>query len=68
MVTVYITEDMPFDRAIKKFKKLCEKNGIFDEIRKRSYYVKPSQKRRNKSKEAQLRLLRELNEEEMPYM
>lgn len=59
---------MPFDRAIKKFKKLCEKNGIFDEIRKRSYYVKPSQKRRNKSKEAQLRLLRELNEEEMPYM
>lgn len=59
---------MPFDRAIKKFKKLCEKNGIFDEIRKRSYYVKPSQKRRNKSKEAQLRLLRELNEEEMPFM
>lgn len=59
---------MPFDRAIKKFKKLCEKNGIFDEIRKRSYYVKPSQKRRNKSKEAQLRLLREMNEEEMPYM
>ena len=64
MVTVYISEDMPFERAIKKFKKLCEKNGIFDEMRKRTYYVKPSQKRRNKSKEEQMRLLREMSEQE----
>ena len=43
---------MPFDVALRKFKKSCEKAGIVQEVRKREFYEKPAQKRQRKRKEA----------------
>ena len=43
---------MPFDVALRKFKKSCERAGIVQEVRKREYYEKPAQKRQRKKKEA----------------
>ena len=43
---------MPFDVAIRKFKKACERAGIVQEVRKKEFYEKPNQKRRRKKKEA----------------
>ena len=43
---------MPFDVALRKFKKSCERAGIVQEVRKREFYEKPSQKRQRKRKEA----------------
>ena len=43
---------MPFDVAIRKFKKACDRAGIVQEVRKREFYEKPNQKRRRKKKEA----------------
>ena len=43
---------MPFDVAIRKFKKSCDRAGIVQEVRKREFYEKPTAKRRRKKKEA----------------
>jgi len=44
--------EMPFDVALRKFKKACEKAGIVQEVRKREYYEKPAQKKQRKKAEA----------------
>lgn len=41
MVTVQVENDN-LERAIRKFKKEVEKEGIIDEYRRRQYFVKPS--------------------------
>lgn len=41
MVTVQVENDN-LERAIRKFKKEVEKEGIIEEYRKRQYFVKPS--------------------------
>ena len=35
---------MPFDVALRKFKKQVEKAGIIQECRKREFYEKPAQR------------------------
>ena len=48
MSEVIIHEDENFERALKRFKKKCEKAGILSEVRKREHYEKPSVKRKRK--------------------
>ena len=43
---------MPFDVALRKFKKACERAGIVQEIRRREFYEKPTAKRKRKKAEA----------------
>ena len=43
---------MPFDVAIRKFKKACDRAGIVQEVRKREFYEKPTAKRKRKKAEA----------------
>lgn len=43
---------MPFDVALRKFRKKVERAGIIQECRKREYYEKPAQARQRKIKEA----------------
>jgi len=43
---------MPFDVALRKFRKAVEKAGIIQEVRKREFYEKPNQKRKRKKAEA----------------
>jgi len=62
VVTVYV-EDGDYERALKKFKKLVEKRGILDEVKKREFYVAPSLKRRMKSLEARRRAYRDSKKE-----
>ena len=51
---------MPFDVALRKFKKACDKAGIVQEVRKREFYEKPTAKRKRKKAEARSRHLKEL--------
>jgi small subunit ribosomal protein S21 len=46
MIHVKVDPDEPLDRALARFKKICGKEGIVTEIKKRSFYEKPSEKRR----------------------
>lgn len=50
---------MPFDVALRKFKRACEKAGIVQEVRKREFYEKPTAKRKRKKQEAVARSRRE---------
>ena len=43
---------MPFDVALRKFRKSVEKAGIIQEVRKREFYEKPTAKRKRKKAEA----------------
>jgi small subunit ribosomal protein S21 len=43
---------MPFDIALRKFKKACERAGIVQEVRRREFYEKPTAKRKRKKAEA----------------
>jgi small subunit ribosomal protein S21 len=45
---VIIHEDENFERALKRFKKKCEKAGILSDLRKHRHYEKPSERRKRK--------------------
>jgi len=57
---VIVREDEPFEQALKRFKKMCEKAGILSEIKKREFYEKPSVRRKKKLMAARKRLLKRL--------
>ncbi len=45
-------------QMLKRFKKLCEKEGLNKEIKRHSYYEKPSERRRRQLRKAQRQALR----------
>jgi small subunit ribosomal protein S21 len=48
MLEVVIREDESFERALRRFKKKCERAGILSDLRKHRHYEKPSEKRKRK--------------------
>ena len=46
MVGIMIQENENIDRALRRFKKKYERSGILKEVKKRSYFTKPSVKKR----------------------
>ncbi len=61
MPSVKVRDGEPFEVAIKRFKKQCEKGGILAEIRKREHFEKPSVKRKKKALAARKRALKRAN-------
>ena len=50
MPEVRVRENEPFDVALRRFKRSCEKAGIMAEVRRREYYEKPTAvRKRNKA-------------------
>jgi small subunit ribosomal protein S21 len=45
---VIIRDDENFERALRAFKKKCEKAGILSDLRKHRHYEKPSERRKRK--------------------
>ena len=58
MVEVYVKRDEPIERALRRFKKKYEKAGILKDIKRNSYYLKPSEARRIKRSKAKRRMRR----------
>lgn len=48
MPGVKVKENEPFENALRRFKKQCEKAGVLSEVRKREHYEKPSVRRKRK--------------------
>ena len=42
MPQVKLKENEPFDIAIRRFKRACEKAGVLAEVRRREFYEKPT--------------------------
>jgi small subunit ribosomal protein S21 len=58
MATVIVEGD--FEKALKKFKKIIEKEGVLTEYKRREFYEKPSVKRKRKERAARKRLIKAL--------
>jgi small subunit ribosomal protein S21 len=48
MPSVRVRENEPFDVAMRRFKRACEKAGVLTELRRREFYEKPTQERKRK--------------------
>lgn len=48
MPNVKVKENEPFDIALRRFKRSCEKAGVLAEVRRREFYEKPTQVRKRK--------------------
>jgi small subunit ribosomal protein S21 len=48
LVGVVVNENESIDRAIKRFKKKYERSGVLKEFKKRTFFTKPSVKKRMK--------------------
>lgn len=46
---VKVKDNEPFENALRRFKKQCEKAGILSEIKRREHYEKPSVRRKKKA-------------------
>jgi small subunit ribosomal protein S21 len=47
--SVKVRENEPFEFALRRFKRTCEKAGVLAETRKREFYEKPTQERKRKA-------------------
>ena len=63
MPHVRVKENEPFDVALRRFKRSCEKAGVLSEVRRREYYEKPSSVRKRKAAAAVKRHLKKLQRE-----
>ena len=66
MAVVRIKEGQPFDIAMRRFKRSCEKAGILAEIRRREFYEKPTAVRKRKAAAAIKRSLKKAMRDGMP--
>ena len=63
MPAVKVKENEPFDVALRRFKRSCEKAGVLSEVRRREFYEKPTQERKRKRAAAVKRHLKKLSRE-----
>ena len=61
MPSVKVKENEPFDVALRRFKRSCEKAGVLSEVRRREFYEKPTQERKRKRAAAVKRHLKKLS-------
>ena len=50
MIEVRVTDPHSFEKAMRIFKKACQKDGFMIELKERRFYAKPSEKKRLKGK------------------
>lgn len=46
MPRIIVNPKIPFDVNLRKFKSLCNKDGIRQEAKERMHYIKPTEKRK----------------------
>ncbi len=64
MPSVRVRENEPFEVAVRRFKRSCEKAGIISEMREREYYEKPTAARKRKAAAAVKRNQKRLSKEQ----
>jgi small subunit ribosomal protein S21 len=55
MPGIRVRDNETIDKAIRRFKKECEKEGIVQQVKRASRFMKPSEKRRKKALKAEKR-------------
>ena len=67
MTKIDVGENEPIESAIKRFRKKCERDGINRELKKRSFYEKPSIKKKRKKESAKRKLQKKLRRQRNTY-
>jgi len=57
MIRVRVRSNESVQQLIKRFNKLCEKEGLTRDIKRSAYYEKPSERRRRKERKSRKRAL-----------
>jgi small subunit ribosomal protein S21 len=60
MPSVRVKENESFEMALRRFRRSCEKGGVFSEMRKREHYEKPTEIRKRKAAAARKRQLKKI--------
>ncbi len=60
MPVIRLRDNEPFEAAMKRFMKQCEKAGILSELKRREYYDKPSVRKKKKAAAARKRALKKM--------
>ena len=55
MIIIRLKKGETVDRALKRMKKILDKEGIMKQIRANRYFEKPSEKKRKKAARARIR-------------
>ena len=63
MPNVRVKDNEPFDIALRRFKRSCEKAGILAEVRRRDFYEKPTWERKRKKAAAVKRQAKKISRE-----
>jgi len=64
LVRVEVRKEEPIDKALRKFKSKIKREGIIEEMKRREFYEKPSQRKRRQLAQAVKREKRRLREQE----
>jgi len=56
---VRVKSDEPFEKALRRFKKKCNKEGLMQRLKEVKYYEKPSEQRRRRLAKAVARAVLE---------
>ena len=64
MPSVKIRDNEPFEIALRRFKRTCEKAGVVAEVRSREFYEKPTSVRKREKAAAVKRHLKKVNREQ----
>ena len=67
MPSVKLKENEPFDVALRRFKRSCEKAGILAEVRSREFYEKPTTVRKRKAAAAVKRHAKKVSRESRKF-
>lgn len=60
MAEVTVGKNETIDNALRRFKKLVEREGILSEIKKRNYYEKPSERKKKRARAAKIRSMKKV--------
>ena len=64
MPQVKVKENEPFDVALRRFKRSCEKAGVLSEVRRREQFEKPTTERKRKKAAAVKRHAKKVSREQ----
>lgn len=63
MIRVKARTNEPLEALLRRFKKVCEKEGLTRDIKRTAFYEKPSEVRRRKQRQ----LIRKIQKEGRPF-
>lgn len=67
MPSVKLKENEPFDVALRRFKRACEKAGVLAEVRSREFYEKPTSVRKRNAAAAVKRHAKKVQRESRKF-